>query len=555
MKTTKLLEALKSEPPHLYIENIIRKLCRKKSVSLEKTLYSTIKKRLYFLSPKFIKNKINIELYLKNNPTPINIIYIHLKNNLENNWITQKKHAKYSINQHYIATFIDFKNLLSDDKHKYYVLLEKEMMLTKEGLYEITKYIHSNVNNKIFYTDHSAFVDDKFTHHCKPSFNIDFFLAYNYIQSPIIIEQSILKKLINLGSFESNLSLFYYSLLLLAYQNKIEIKRLQKMTAKCINPSLHESNDTSIKRRAIVNSYLKNEQINALVELVDDDVFYIKRKLTHTPKVSIIIPFKDKLELLTSCVDSILKETDYPNYEILLVSNNSEDENTFNYIKNLQSEHNHIHFFEYNKTFNYSAINNFAASKTEAPYLLFLNNDTKVINRGWLRNMCMHLQRDDVGVVGCLLLYEDDTIQHAGVTIGVGHFAGHNHRNFHKDEHGYMNRIIAEHEVSAVTGACLLTKRSLFQRVKGFNETNLGISNNDVDYCLKVRQRNKKVIYTPKATLYHYESKSRSPDLDDNNIQRYKRELEYMKKTYQSYEDPFYNRSLTKDTENFNLRK
>lgn len=549
---------LKTEPPHLYLENLLRRFLKLKPIEIEKTIYTKIKKQIATYSPESIISQIKKDKYLKEKANQLTIIYYAVQNNLPKIWrIEVEKILKYNVKTNYISRKEDLKDLIINTDYKYYIILNKEATLTKLGLYNILTYIEYNKQVKIFYTDHLEYSDNKYQHFCKPSFNIDYFLAYNYIQSPIIVERKTLENILlktNLISDKTDDNLLIYSILLQAHNQKIKIDRLEKFTLKAIIPTPEILKYRIKERLNLISLYLKLNKINAKVELVDDEVIYINRKLMTSPNVSIIIPFKDKLELLKPCIESIIKKTQYPNYEILLISNNSQKEETFEFIKQIQKLYKKIKFFEYNMPFNYSAINNYAVTKTDAPYLLFLNNDTKVINKGWLKNMCKILQREDVGVVGSLLIYEDDSVQHAGVTIGVGHFAGHNHRHYPKDNAGYMKRIIAEHELSAVTGACLLTKQAIFNSIGGFNEINLGISNNDVDYCLKVRQKGMAVIYTPWAKLYHYESKSRSYDLDKKNIDRYEKELLHMKKKYQSYIDPFYNESLTKKNEDFSLK-
>jgi len=246
------------------------------------------------------------------------------------------------------------------------------------------------------------------------------------------------------------------------------------------------------------------------------------------PLVSIIIPFRDKHRLLQDCVESILQKTNYTNYEIILADNRSQEQETARYIQKLAIEEKKITHIRVDMDFNFSAINNYVASCCKGDYLLFLNNDTEVINSSWLSEMVMELQGPKVGAVGAKLLYADNTIQHAGVIYGVGHVAGHVFRHLHDDCPGHMNRAGLVQEYLAVTGACLLTKRYIFEKVAGFDAINLAIAYNDVDLCMKINKFGFKVVYTPHSKFYHYESESRPSDLKDEEIDRYKRECSFM---------------------------
>jgi len=217
-------------------------------------------------------------------------------------------------------------------------------------------------------------------------------------------------------------------------------------------------------------------------------IYRVKYKIIGNPKISIIIPTRDKVDILKRCIDSILDKTDYSNYEIVLVDNGSEDDETLKYYKSLRGRPG-LKILDYNKPFNYSSINNYAVSQVDSEYILFLNNDVVVINPEWLASMMEHAQRKDIGAVGAKLLYPNNTVQHAGVITGIiGNppVAGHSHRHFPASSPGYFRMLQLVQDRSAVTGACMLTKKSIFEEIGGLDEVNLAIAFNDIDYCMKL---------------------------------------------------------------------
>ncbi|MEL0633164.1 glycosyltransferase family 2 protein [Pseudoalteromonas carrageenovora] len=277
--------------------------------------------------------------------------------------------------------------------------------------------------------------------------------------------------------------------------------------------------------------------------------------LEYEPLVSIIIPTHNAIDLVRACIDSILSKSTYTNYEILLVDNNSDDSESIRYFNKL-SEHPKITLLSYNKPFNYSAINNFAATQAKGEVLALVNNDIEVIDPDWLLNMVSHVTREDIGCVGAKLLYSDNRIQHAGVVMGYGGGAGHGHKYFPADHYGYMNRLIATQNYSAVTAACLLIKQKDFWAVGGLNEKSLAVAFNDVDLCLKVQQLGLRNLYCAEAVLYHHESVSRGYEDTPEKVQRFKNELNYLKSTWSDIilADPAYNPNLTLRRENFSIK-
>ena len=265
-------------------------------------------------------------------------------------------------------------------------------------------------------------------------------------------------------------------------------------------------------------------------------------------EVSIIIPFRDKVDLLNRCVSSILKKSTYKNYEIILVNNDSREDETKKYLAEL-SKNPLIKIINYSKPFNFSAINNFAVKYATGEFLLFLNNDTEVISENWLEEMLKQFDDPRVSAVGAKLLYPNGTIQHAGVIVGKN-IATHQFLGIREEDLG-KNDIVRQ--VDAVTGACMMTKKDLFLELGGFDEKNLPIAYNDVDYCLKLREKGYEIIYTPYAKLYHHESASRTNDIFAKIFNRkrnveFQKEQEYMRKRWKKEveNDQYYNSEFLK---------
>lgn len=260
--------------------------------------------------------------------------------------------------------------------------------------------------------------------------------------------------------------------------------------------------------------------------------------------VSIIIPTRDLGRLLNQCLESIFEKSTYPNYEVILIDNGSTEPYADKVITDwLNKEPQRLQCYTYGVPFNYSKLNNFGVSKANGNYLLFLNNDTEVITPDWIEAMVEQAQRPIVGAVGALLLYPDDTIQHAGVILGLGGVAGHEHSLLPATASGYFNRVISINNHSALTGACLMCRRDVFEAVGGFNEEDLAVAFNDVDLCLKIVTAGFRNVYLPHTVLYHYESKSRGKDNTPEKQARFQREIDYMHKRWATFieNDPCYN--------------
>ena len=285
-------------------------------------------------------------------------------------------------------------------------------------------------------------------------------------------------------------------------------------------------------------------------------IFQIKYPINGEPLISIVIPNKDHVEDLRRCITSIEKKSTWKNYEIVVVENNSVEQSIRDYYKELESDPK-VKIVTYEGGFNYSRINNVGVKETKGEYLLFLNNDTEVISPDWMEQLLMYAQRKDVGAVGAKLYYADNTIQHAGVVIGLGahRSAGHTHYKMPREHLGYMGRLCYAQDVTAVTGACLMVKKSIYEEVDGLDES-FTISLNDVDLCLKIREKGYLNIFTPFAELYHYESKTRGME-EGEKLRRYERECAHFRDKWKEQldaGDPYYNPNFSLDYSDFTLR-
>ena len=307
--------------------------------------------------------------------------------------------------------------------------------------------------------------------------------------------------------------------------------------------------------KSAVSGYFKRKGIDADIERGEaEGTFSIRIKPPFEPLVSVIIPNKDHIDELEKCLESIEKSV-YRNLEIIIVENNSTLPETFSYYEKLSKERSSVRIIKYEGTFNYSKINNFGVSEAKGEFLLFLNNDTEMIAEESIKDMLGVASLPGVGAVGARLFYPDKTIQHAGVTLGVGGIAANAFSGVKQDDPGYMNRICCMQELSAVTAACLLMRRSDFDEIGGFTE-GLAVAFNDVDLCMKIRKKDKLIIYYPNATFFHYESKSRGIEDTPEKVKRFNSEIDLFSERWENElkkGDPYYNPYLTLEINDFSL--
>ncbi|MBP3489029.1 MAG: glycosyltransferase family 2 protein [Roseburia sp.] len=447
----------------------------------------------------------------------------------------------------------------------YIVLADHDDIVPANALYEFAAAVHGDASIDMLYSDEDKVdMDGKkyFEPHFKPDFNIDLLCSVNYICHLLAVRRDVAERA---GSFRTEFDGAQdLDFILRCSECAKHIYHVPKILYhwRCHMDSTAANPESKLYafeagRRAVEEHYRRL----GIPARVENAQFYGMYRTIYEwkeePLVSIIIPNKDHAEDLAKCIDSIYEKSDYRNFEFVIVENNSTEQKTFDYYKKLEAEHENVHVVYYEGGFNYSKINNFGAAAAKGEYFLLLNNDTELIDGSAIRELLGYCMREDVGIVGAKLLYEDDTIQHAGVVVGFGGTAGHAFIGKSRYDTGYFGRILCAQDYTAVTAACMMTKRAVFEEVGGMTEE-LAVAFNDVDYCLKVRRTGKLVVYNPYAELYHYESKSRGYEDSPGKVERFNGEVEILLSRWRELiegGDPCYNPNLTLDNSDFSLRR
>ncbi len=448
----------------------------------------------------------------------------------------------------------------------YIILADHDDTLPEHALYEIAAAIQAHPECDVFYSDEDKLDMDGgalFDPHFKPDFNPDLLTSVNYICHLFVVKRQLLDKV---GGFRHTFDGAQdYDFIFRCTEQAAGIYHIPKVLYhwRCHQDSTASNPESKLYAfeagaRAIMAHY---ERCGIPAEKVEKGVDYgiyhtVFRLEPADPLVSVIIPNKDHVKDLDLCIRSILERATYRNLEFVVIENNSTEPETFAYYKRIQKEFPRIRVVTWEREFNYSAINNFGAGYAKGEYLLFLNNDTEIIAKGLFEEMLGFCQRPDVGAVGARLLYQDDTIQHAGVVVGFGGIAGHTFIGLHEAENSYFHRAMCAQDYSAVTAACMMTRASVFARCGGFTQE-LAVAFNDIDYCMKVRSLGKLVVYAPYATMYHYESKSRGLEDTPEKVARFNREIGIFARRWPDIlkqGDPYYNPNLTLRKSNFALR-
>ncbi len=463
--------------------------------------------------------------------------------------------AKYLEGERSMSGSLD--EALSVARGEFVGLLDGGDELAPDALFEVVKLLQEHPEADLVYSDEDE-IDEKGNRsnpYFKPDWSPDLLLSTNYVSHLSVYRRSLLREI---GGFREGFDGCQdYDLLLRATERTDEIHHVPKVlyhrrvAAGRAAPSFADRSRIRDRTRLALSETLERRGLDGYVANGQlPDRFRVRPKIKEEPKVSIIVPTRDNVAFLRRCVESVERLTAYRNYELLIVDNDSSDHTTVEYLASIP--HRVIPFRE---VFNYSRINNFAVSQAEGEYVLLLNDDTEMISAGWLEAMLEPAQRPEVGAVGAKLLYPDGRIQHAGVVLGVGNpwgpgVAMHSHQFYSSDSPGYAGTVMTPANYSAVTAACMLLRRSLFEELGGFDEENLPIQFNDVDLCLRIREQGYYIVYTPHAELYHHESVSRrhwSGEIAENLYMR-ERWGEVMDK------DPYYNPNFSRGYGDFNLR-
>lgn len=442
------------------------------------------------------------------------------------------------------------------------IYIESGVTLLSHALETFSVAINKHSQSSIFYVDQDL-IDSSGcrSNHCfKSDWNPDLFLSQNMFSHLGVYRTDLVR---SVGGFRVGLEGSQDYDLALRCIEQIKPEQIHHIPRVLYHWRMHAdstAHDLNAKPYAIVageralNDHFKRIGSQAWAESVKEGYRVHYPLPAPLPLVSLIIPTRNGLKLLKQCIDSILQKTNYTQYEIIIVDNGSDDSATLRYLRKIIADP-RIRVIRDESPFNYSALNNHAVREARGEIIGLINNDIEVITPEWLSEMVSHAVRPEVGAVGARLWYSDDTIQHAGIILGMMGFAGHAHRHLPKGNPGYCGRAALTQSFSAVTGACLVVRKELYELVGGLNEIDLQVACNDVDFCLKLREAGYRNIWTPYAELYHHESSSRGFDDTPEKVARAEREVAYMKAHWGPLleNDPAYNPNLSLDNEDFTL--
>ena len=446
-------------------------------------------------------------------------------------------------------------------KGAYIGLLDHDDLLTADALYEVVKALNQKERPAVVYSDEDKVTTDLSEHFqpfMKPDFNKDLLRSNNYICHFFVAEKQLVEEVGGFrGAFNGAQD---YDLILRCTEKAEHITHIPRILYHWRVHKASTADNPASKMYAFdagkraIEEHLKRCGETGVVSHTKDLGFYrVQYQMSGNPLVSIIIPNKDHVDMLDKCLRSIQKSS-YRNYEVIIVENNSVEEATFDYYKKIASDRIRVVYWE--GIFNYSAINNFGAKAAQGEYLLLLNNDVEVITENWLEELLSNCQRPDVGIVGAKLYYPDDTVQHAGIIVGIGGVAGNVFVGLPRKFTGYFHKASIQQDLSAVTAACMMVKRSVYEEMGGLEEK-LQVAFNDVDFCLRVRKAGYLVVFDPYVELYHYESKTRGAENTKEKVRRFQTEIEYMRSHWLDLlkkGDPMYNPNLTLTKWDYSLK-
>lgn len=442
----------------------------------------------------------------------------------------------------------DDKDAINNLSGEYIVLAEDDAIVTEDFFVELHKALKEMPEAEVVYFDEDSINKYKrFRPYFKPDRSKALLLNFQYLGSVWVIKRTLLEEIVK----DEKVRLLYnhwYSLALEAFDRTDKVCHI----TRCLFSNSRTENgfvrSKSKTQRACLEEYIKRHDMDA--EIVESDVegfFHVKRHLLDKPLVSVIIPNMDHIDDLKICVDSLFEVNSYENIEVVIAENNSTKQETFDYYKELEETNKKVKVVYWKDEFNYSAINNYAVDMSKGEILLFLNNDTKIINPEAIEELVAGATREGFGASGAMLYYADDTIQHAGVIIGMGGFAAHALWSLTDRDEKYYPFSVTEREMGAVTGACLMMRREAFEKVGGFDR-DFRVALNDIDLCMKVRDAGYEIMFTPYAKLYHYESKSRGYEDTMEKQARFQTEIDRFQKKWEKEllaGDEYYNVNLT----------
>ena len=447
---------------------------------------------------------------------------------------------------------------------EYLMLCDHDDTLEPDALFEIVKAINDQDADVIYTDEDKVSMDGQhyFDPHFKSDFNLFRFRDNNYICHIFAVKRQVAEQA---GYFRKEFDGSQdFDFIFRCCEKAEKIVHIPKvlyhwrchMDSTAADP---ESKAYAFEAgRKAVEEHYKRMGIPAKVEMTERPGWYRSRlEIQGNPMISVIIPNKDHTEDLELCLSSMAKRTSYENYEVLIVENNSEEKETFAYYEKLHERYPRVRVLTWEKEFNYSSINNFAAEQAKGEYLLFLNNDVEILTPDWMEEMLGICQQKEVSIVGAKLYYPDDTIQHAGVVLGLGGIAGHVMCRASREDAGYFGRMVSVQEISAVTAACMLVDACDFRAVGGFDES-FRVAFNDIDLCMKIRDMGRKIVFTPYAELYHYESKSRGLEDTPEKQYRFEKEITRFREKWEDQlkkGDPYYSPNLSVTEGDCSLRE
>ncbi|MBE9236226.1 glycosyltransferase [Anabaena aphanizomenioides LEGE 00250] len=442
---------------------------------------------------------------------------------------------------------------------EYIALLDHDDLLTTHALYEVVKLLNNYPEADMIYSDEDKINEEEKLQdpYFKPDWCPDSFLSRMYTCHLGVYRRDLVKEI---GGFREGYEGSQdYDLVLRLTEKTDKIFHIPnilyhwRIHAESTAQNISTKNYATIAAQRAIKDALERRGEPGKVIPVACGHHIVRYEIKHHDLVSIIIPTKNLGNILNTCLKSIFEKTTYSNYEVLVIDNGSTEKETKEIIELWKiKEPQRFRCEILDIPFNFSKINNYAVKQTKGKYLLFLNNDTEVINNDWLDGMVEQAQRNSIGAVGALLLYPDNTIQHAGVVRGIGGVAGHSHKYFVGDSYGYFNQLKTVNNYSSVTGACLMCRREVFEEVGGFEES-LAVAFNDIDLCFKFLEKGYINVYLPHVKLYHYESKSRGYEDTPEKQERFSNEVKYMQSKWQKIidYDPCYSPNLTRQTEDY----
>ncbi len=514
---------------------------------------------LYHTPAKFLKDLVRSMMYQSYANWELCLVNaspedVHLTSLLEN-WAMRDKRIRVIRLEKNLGIAQNTNAGIEASTGEFIAFLDHDDFLEPDALFCYVDALNKDKTIDVFYSDEDK-TDEYAAHyfypHFKSDFNIDLLHANNYMCHFLAVRKSLVDTVGGLNEkFDGAQD---YDFVLRLTENTKKIYHCPRILYhwRCSNQSTAASQGNKMYAihagKAALNAHYKRIGWNARAQEGAVDGWYqTKFTLKEEPLVSILIPNKDHTDDLDVCLNSFFERADYQNYEFIIIENNSVLPETFAYYEKIEKEHDNVKVVYWEAGFNYSAINNFGFKFAKGDYIMLLNNDVELITPDIFQSMLGFCMRPEVGIVGAKLLYNDHTVQHAGVLVGAGGLADHVFKGIHEDDPGYMGRAISSQDVSAVTAACLLVKRSVYEEVGGLEEE-FQVAFNDVDFCLKVRKAGYLVVYDADVKLFHYESKSRGMEDTTDRFIRFGNEMMLLNSKWDilsTFVDPYYNPNLS----------